>query len=135
MPQCIPPEIVKLDACVAPQPLPPAKIDPQRCLPSGGHFFNFPFLLSNSLRLIRRVVPGLCIRRNLWSKRTGIFMQKSSHQPKEGYFLEIDGKFESEYATFTRALKAGFELWQKFPQSQVKVHGANEQTPAVEKSD
>jgi hypothetical protein len=62
-------------------------------------------------------------------------MQKLSHQPKEGYVVEIDGKFESEYGTFTGALKAGFELWQKFPQSQVKVHDAIEQTPADEESD
>jgi hypothetical protein len=62
-------------------------------------------------------------------------MHKSSHQPKEGYILEIDGKFESEYGTFAGALKAGFELRQKFPQSQVKVHDANEQTPADEQSD
>jgi len=57
-------------------------------------------------------------------------MQKPSLQPKEGYVLEIDGKFESEYGTFTGALKAGLELRQKFPQSQVKLHDANEQTPA-----
>jgi hypothetical protein len=62
-------------------------------------------------------------------------MHKSTHQPKEGYILEIDGKFESEYGTFTGALKAGFELRQKCPQSQVKVHDANEQTPADEQSD
>jgi len=62
-------------------------------------------------------------------------MQNSSHQPKEGYILEIDGKFESEYGTLTGALKAGLELGQKFPQSQVKLHDANEQTPAEEKSD
>jgi hypothetical protein len=62
-------------------------------------------------------------------------MHKSSHRPKEGYFLEIDGKFESEYGTITGALKAGLELRQKYPQSQVKVHDANEQTPADEQSD
>ena len=62
-------------------------------------------------------------------------MHKSSHQPKDGYFVEIDGKFESEYGTFTGALKAGFELRQKFPQSQVKVHHVNEQTPADEQSE
>ena len=62
-------------------------------------------------------------------------MQKSSHQPKEGYFLEIDGKFESEYGTITGALKAGLELRKKFPQSQVKVHDANEQTPVDEQSE
>jgi hypothetical protein len=57
-------------------------------------------------------------------------MQKSSHQPKEGYILEIDGIFESEYGTLTGALKAGLQLRQKFPQCQVKLHDANEQTPA-----
>ena len=62
-------------------------------------------------------------------------MHKSSHRPKEGYFLEIDGKFESEYGTITGALKAALELRQKYPQSQVKVHDANEQTPADEQSD
>jgi hypothetical protein len=62
-------------------------------------------------------------------------MQKLSHQPKEGYVLEIDGKFESEYKTFTGALKAGLELRWKFPQSEVKVHDANQQTPADEQSE
>ena len=56
-------------------------------------------------------------------------------QPCEGYILEIDGKFESEYGTFMGALKAGLKLRQKFPQSQVKVHDANEQTPADEQSE
>ena len=58
-------------------------------------------------------------------------MRKSSHQPKDGFFLEIDGKFESEYGSITGALKAGLELRQKFPQSQVKLHDANEQVPAA----
>ena len=62
-------------------------------------------------------------------------MQNSSHQPKEGYVVEINGKFESEYGTLMGALKAGFGLKQKFPQSQVKVHDANEQSPADEQSE
>ena len=62
-------------------------------------------------------------------------MQNSSHQPKEGYVVEIDGKFESEYGALTGALKAGFGLKQKFPLRQIKVHDANEQTPADEQSD
>jgi hypothetical protein len=62
-------------------------------------------------------------------------MQKPSLQPKEGYVVEIDGKFESEYGTFMGALKAGLGLRQKFPQSQVKVHDANEQTPADNQSE
>ena len=58
-------------------------------------------------------------------------MQNSSHQPKEGYVVEIDGKFESEYGTLMGALKAGLELREKFPHVQVKVHDANEQTRTV----
>ncbi len=56
-------------------------------------------------------------------------MQNSSHQTLEGFVVEIDGKFDSEYGTFMGALRAGLELRQKYPQSQVKVHDANEQTP------
>ena len=62
-------------------------------------------------------------------------MQNPSHQPVEGFVLEIDGKFESEYGTITGALKAGLKLRQKYPQSQVKVHDANEQTPADDQSE
>ena len=59
-------------------------------------------------------------------------MHKSSHQPKDGFLLEVDGKFESEYGSITGALKAGLELRQKFPESQVKLHDANEQAPATD---
>ena len=62
-------------------------------------------------------------------------MQKPSLRLKEGYILEIDGKFESEYGSLMGALKAGLGLRQKFPQSQVRVHDANEQTPADEQSE
>ena len=52
--------------------------------------------------------------------------------PCDGYIVEVDGKFESEYGTLTAALKAGLELQYKFPHIQVKVHDADEhtQTPA-----
>ena len=59
-------------------------------------------------------------------------MQNPSHQTLEGFVVEIDGKFESEYGTITEALKAGLGLRQRFPQSQVKVHDANEQKPAAD---
>jgi len=48
----------------------------------------------------------------------------------ERFTLEIDGKINSEYAIFQEALKAGLKHRQKFPHSQVKVRGANEQMPA-----
>jgi hypothetical protein len=48
--------------------------------------------------------------------------------PTEGYVLEIDGKFKTEYVTAAEALKAGFELKKKCPQIQVKVYDAKERT-------
>jgi hypothetical protein len=46
--------------------------------------------------------------------------------PSEEYVLEADGKIKLEHANFTQALKAGFELKQKFPLMQLKVYDANE---------
>ena len=51
--------------------------------------------------------------------------------PTEGYVLEIDGKFKSEYVTLKEALKAGLDLKGKYPQIQVKVYGAKERTRTV----
>ena len=48
--------------------------------------------------------------------------------PTEGYVLEIDGKFKTEYVTSAEALKAGLELKEKYPQIQVKVYDAKERT-------
>jgi hypothetical protein len=48
--------------------------------------------------------------------------------PSEGYVLEIDGKFKSEYETSEEALKAGVELKKKYPYIRVIVYGANERT-------
>jgi hypothetical protein len=48
--------------------------------------------------------------------------------PSEGYVLEIDGKFKSEYETSEQAMKAGLELKKKYPQVQVKVYSAKERT-------
>jgi len=43
----------------------------------------------------------------------------------EFYVVEIDGKIRSAYGIFVEALKAGLELKQKFPHSQIKVHEAD----------
>jgi hypothetical protein len=48
--------------------------------------------------------------------------------PTEGYVLEIDGKFKSEYESSKQAMKAGLELKKKFPHIQVKVFDAKERT-------
>jgi hypothetical protein len=46
------------------------------------------------------------------------------------YVLQIDGKFRSSYRRFVDALRAGLELKQMYPQSDVKVCDANEQSTA-----
>jgi len=40
----------------------------------------------------------------------------------ESYVVEVDGDVRSAYGIFIEALKAGMELKQKFPHSQIKVH-------------
>ena len=45
---------------------------------------------------------------------------------REGYIVEVGGKFDSEYGTITAALKAGLELKNKSAQAQVKVCDAKE---------
>ena len=47
-------------------------------------------------------------------------------QPCEGYIVEVGGKFDSEYGTFTAALKAGLQLKNKSSQAEVKVYDTNE---------
>lgn len=44
----------------------------------------------------------------------------------EGYVVEIAGTFNSEYGTFTAALKAGLELKHKDSHAQVKVYDVKE---------
>jgi hypothetical protein len=48
--------------------------------------------------------------------------------PTEGYVLEVDGKYKTEYQTSEDALKAGLELKKKFPYIQIYVPGAKERT-------
>ena len=47
----------------------------------------------------------------------------------DSYIVEIDGKFKSVYGIFVEALKAGLELKQRFPHSQIKVHEADHGRP------
>ena len=48
--------------------------------------------------------------------------------PTEGFVLQIDGKFKSEYETAAQATKAGLELKTKYPFLQVIVYDAKERT-------
>jgi hypothetical protein len=52
-------------------------------------------------------------------------------RPTEGYVLEVDGKFKLEYASSEAGMKAGLELKKKYPNIQVKVYDAKEQTRTV----
>jgi hypothetical protein len=52
----------------------------------------------------------------------------SNVRPTEGYILEVDGKFKTDYETSAAAMKAGLELKTKYPQIQVKVYDAKERT-------
>ena len=51
--------------------------------------------------------------------------------PTEGFVLQIDGKFKSEYETAEQATKAGLELKKKYPFLQVIVYDAKERTRAL----
>jgi hypothetical protein len=48
--------------------------------------------------------------------------------PTDGFVLQIDGRFKSEYETAAQATKAGLELKKKYPFLQVIVYDANERT-------
>jgi len=52
----------------------------------------------------------------------------SNVRPTEGYILEVDGKFKSEYESSAAAMKVGLELKKKYPHIQVKVYDAKERT-------
>ncbi len=55
-----------------------------------------------------------------------------THVPAtENFVLEADGKIKLEHANFTQALKAGFELKQKFPDMEFKVYDLNEWSRAT----
>jgi hypothetical protein len=49
-------------------------------------------------------------------------------RPTEGYVIEVDGKFKSEFESSEAAMKAGLELKKKYPHIQVKVYDAKERT-------
>jgi hypothetical protein len=46
--------------------------------------------------------------------------------PSQGYVLEVDGKFKSEFQTSEAAIKSALELKKKYPQIQVNVYDAKE---------
>jgi hypothetical protein len=47
---------------------------------------------------------------------------------RERYVVEVDGKAKAEYRIFVKALTAGFQLRQEFPNSNVKLRDVGEET-------
>jgi hypothetical protein len=49
-------------------------------------------------------------------------------QSVERYVVEVDGQAKAEYEIFVKALKAGMQLRQEFPNSDVKLRDAGDET-------
>jgi len=47
---------------------------------------------------------------------------------RERYVVEVDGQAKAEYRIFVKALTAGLQLRQEFPNSHVKLRDAGEET-------
>jgi len=53
-------------------------------------------------------------------------------KPREGFVVEIDGRFVSEYGSITAALNAGLEAKQKQGAREVRVYDAQERVQPAE---
>ncbi len=51
---------------------------------------------------------------------------QNNGRAREGYIVEVGGKFDSEYGSITAALRAGLELKNKSSQAQVKIYDSKE---------
>ena len=49
-------------------------------------------------------------------------------QSVERYVVEVDGQVKAEYEIFVKALKAGMQLRQEFPNSDVKLRDVGDDT-------
>jgi hypothetical protein len=47
---------------------------------------------------------------------------------RERYVVEVDGQAKAEYRIFVKALTAGLQLRQEFPNSHVKLRDAGDET-------
>jgi hypothetical protein len=47
---------------------------------------------------------------------------------RERYVLEVDGRAKAEYRIFVKALAAGLQLRQEFPNSHIKLRDLEEET-------
>jgi hypothetical protein len=77
-------------------------------------------------------MPGAYKGNRVARRHMGCFMKNAiltNALPAEGYIVELGGQFNSEYGSFTGALKAGLELKNKDSHAQVKVYDASERVP------
>jgi hypothetical protein len=60
--------------------------------------------------------------------RTTVVLMKNDFAADERYVVEVDGQAKAEYRIFVKALTAGLQLRQEFPNSHVKLRDAREET-------
>ena len=62
--------------------------------------------------------------------QTMVFMRSdfATAQSLERYVVEVDGQAKAEYEIFVKALKAGMQLRQEFPNSDVKLRDVGDET-------
>jgi hypothetical protein len=60
----------------------------------------------------------------------GILMRHdfATDDTRERYVVEVDGRPKAEYRTFAKALTAGLQFRQEFPNSHVKLRDMDEET-------
>ena len=52
----------------------------------------------------------------------------ANEPPHERYVVEVDGQAKAEYRIFVKALKAGLQLKQEFPNSHIKLRDVGDET-------
>ena len=52
----------------------------------------------------------------------------ATDRTRERYVVEVDGQAKAEYRIFVKALTAGLQLRQEFPNSHVKLRDAGDET-------
>jgi hypothetical protein len=76
------------------------------------------------------VAEQLVLIKRLLAQTMLVFMRNdfATAQSLERYVVEVDGKAKAEYENFVKALKAGMQLWQEFPNSDVKLRNVRDET-------
>jgi hypothetical protein len=72
----------------------------------------------------------LVLIRRLLGRTTVVLMKNdfAADDTRERYVVEVDGHAKAEYRIFVKALTAGLQLRQEFPNSHVKLRDAREET-------